>query len=178
MIDLETLSLLPNAAIISIGAVKFDPFEGVITSSFYQNVDQSSSLLLGMHRDPKTLDWWAADERKEARSMLTTNAIDIALAVQRFVDWCGTDGIIPWSKGAAFDLPILKSTIFAIKGNDPKEVPWKYRDESCYRTLARLYPGILPPRTGVSHNALDDATYQANHLMSILKSIKPIGDIR
>ena len=39
MVDLETLSTKPNAAIVSIGAVFFDPKTGELGDTYYQVID-------------------------------------------------------------------------------------------------------------------------------------------
>lgn len=169
MIDLETMSIEPTAAILSIGAVSFDIEERAVTGKFYQNVTLSSCVLLGLHRSQSTLEWWSKDENKTARDQLTKDAIDIKDALVRFIAWCGDD-VIPWSNGAVFDIPIIKHAMHSCTLREP----WKFYNESCYRTLKRLYPQVLPPsRSGlIKHNALDDAIFQATHLMSILAAIK------
>ncbi|MBK0004878.1 3'-5' exonuclease, partial [Erwinia sp. S38] len=42
MIDLETMGNKPNAAIVSIGAVFFEPDSGEIGNTFYSNVQLES----------------------------------------------------------------------------------------------------------------------------------------
>lgn len=174
MIDLETMSTATNAAILSIGAVKFDIQEEKLLGEFYQNVELSSCLHLGMNRMQSTLDWWAQDSQKEARDLLTKDAVPIWEACNRFIEWAGDD-IIPWANGAPFDLPILKN---AFHLNSLKE-PWKFRNESCYRTLKRLYPTVLATSQpgNMKHHALSDAKYQAAHLMRILKSLHLAEDM-
>lgn len=174
MIDLETMSIEPNACILSIGAVEFDIEEEKLLGEFYQNVTLSSCAKLGMHKSQSTLDWWAKDENKEARDSLTSMALDIEVAIPLFLKWSG-DEIIPWANGASFDFPILKNAI-QVCGH---RAPWKYNHESDYRTFKRLYPTVLRPTlTGVKHNALADAKFQASHLMRILKSLNLAADLR
>ena len=173
MIDLETMSTEPTAAILSIGAVTFDIEIRAITGRFYQNISLSSCILLGLHKSQSTLDWWAKDENKAARDALTKDAVDIREGLRRFIDWCegpNKDEVIPWSNGAVFDIPIIKHAMHACYLKEP----WKFYNESCYRTLKRLYPQIIPPsRAGLTkHNALDDSIFQATHLMNILSAIK------
>lgn len=172
MIDLETMSTEPTASILSIGAVKFDIEEEKITGTFYQNVELSSCLQLGMHRMQSTLDWWTQDNHKEARDALTKEAVPIWEACNRFVAWSGDD-IIPWSNGATFDIPILKHALHLCRLKEP----WHFRNESCFRTLKRLFPTVLVASVGMKHNALDDATYQATRLMRILKCLKLAEDM-
>lgn len=173
MIDLETVSVRDNAAIISIGAVVFDREEQKLRSEFYQNVELSSCLKLGLNREQGAIDWWAKDENKEARNLLTRDAINIRDALARFTHFCGGGKdpdpatIAPWANGATFDLVIMKNA-YAACG---MAHPWKYFNESCYRTFKRVYPQVPRPTQTMKHHALEDAKYQARHLMAILDAL-------
>ena len=63
MIDLETLATSPDAAILTIGAVKFDPFgrekDDPKMDSFYVKVDLDSCDELGLVANDDTIAWWA-----------------------------------------------------------------------------------------------------------------------
>ena len=52
MLDLETLSTKPNAAIISIGAVDLDDAKNL----FYCVVDAESCVAVGLQKDQDTID--------------------------------------------------------------------------------------------------------------------------
>ena len=58
MIDIETLSTKNNAAILSIGAVKFNIKSGVI-DTYYQNIDASTAKKFNRDIDKSTLEWWS-----------------------------------------------------------------------------------------------------------------------
>jgi DNA polymerase III epsilon subunit-like protein len=172
MIDLETMSTEPNAAILSIGAVVMDFESKELREEFYTNVTLSSCIHMGMHRSESTKDWWAKDENKAARDALTKDAAPIDKAIDMFLAWCARlsvqqNDIVPWSNGAAFDLPIIEHAIKACN----KIVPWPFYHQSCFRTMKRLFHSIRVPRTGIKHNALDDAKTQARHLLAILESL-------
>ena len=70
MIDLETLATSPDAAILTIGAVRFDPFGRELTDpemdSFYVRVDLDSCDEIGLVTNDDTIAWWAnqSDEAK------------------------------------------------------------------------------------------------------------------
>jgi hypothetical protein len=63
MIDLETLATSTDAAILTIGAVKFDPFGKDIQEpqmeSFYVRVDLDSCHDIGLKVNDDTIAWWA-----------------------------------------------------------------------------------------------------------------------
>jgi DNA polymerase III epsilon subunit-like protein len=169
MIDLETMSTEVNAAILSIGAVEMNFETKELGREFYVNVVLSSCLKLGMHRSQSTLEWWSKDENKAARDMLTKDAVSIESAVSSFNAWCAElaepDNLAPWSNGAGFDIPILANAI-RICG---KQVPWKFYNESCFRTLKRLFYSVRVPRANtMKHHALEDAKNQARHLLAIM----------
>jgi exodeoxyribonuclease VIII len=168
MIDLETVSVKDNAAIISIGAVEFDIEEQRLLEEYYQNVELSSCLRLGLNREQGSIDWWAKDENKAARNELTRDAIHIRDALIKFTNWCGDENnVAPWSNGATFDLVIMKQAYIACSMRHP----WKHFNESCYRTFKRMYPKVTRPTQTMKHHALEDAKYQARHLMTILNAI-------
>lgn len=173
MIDLETVSLDKTAAIVSIGAVMFDPTTKQLGPEFYQNVELSSCVEFGLHVSQATIDWWAKPENREARDKLTTDAVPLDVAIDRFIEWCGNGvladpEIIPWSNGAPFDIVILEHAIDTVG----RTVPWKFYNESCYRTLKRLFPEIKVARISLKHDALEDAKHQATHCMEILNHIR------
>ncbi len=57
MIDIETLSTEPNAAILSIGAVLFSVEQKKIIRTFTINIKMESSINYG-HISPETVQWW------------------------------------------------------------------------------------------------------------------------
>ncbi len=84
MIDLETLATSPDAAILTIGAVKFDPFGDDINEpncdKFYVKVDLDSCDRIGLVTHDDTIAWWA-NQSKEAQeeAFSPDNRIDIGV---------------------------------------------------------------------------------------------------
>ena len=70
MIDLETLSTKPNAVILTIGGVKFDPYSNTEpTKGMYYRIDVDSQTAMGRDVMEDTVEWWgkqADDVREEA----------------------------------------------------------------------------------------------------------------
>jgi hypothetical protein len=164
MIDLETLSTRTNAAIVSIGAVKFDAERGVY-DKYYQVVAHKDRPAFDMC--PDTLVWWSK-QSEEARAIFTDpTGTPIEQALLDFSLWTlnGSDkkAIRMWGNGAAFDNVIL-STAYDICDFDK---PWMLYNDRCYRTMKSLYPDIELIRTGTHHNAVDDAESQATHLLAM-----------
>ena len=68
MLDLETMGNGPRAAIVSIGAVFFDPLTGELGAEFEAAIDLRSSAKSG-EIDPDTVLWWLG-QGEEARAGL------------------------------------------------------------------------------------------------------------
>ncbi len=167
MVDLETLGNRPGCIVLSIGAVWFDE-TGPLTD-FYAEIGQTSSELHGLRADMSTVHWWEA-QGADAKQVLTRTRTgvncDVALPVvlKRFAEWLPSSPAI-WGNGASFDNIIL-AECFRAGGI---EMPWKFWNDRCYRTLKNLAPHVPFERTGTHHNALDDARSQATHAAAILR---------
>lgn len=171
MVDLETMGTQHNAAIVSIGAVVFDKDKG-LGEEFYTAVALQSCARYGLTVTPNTIMWWLK-QGQEARDAITADtAVDIKAALEAFTEFArrqGEEGAVIWGNGATFDNVILRSAYEQTQ----LPAPWKFWNDRCYRTLKGLYPEVkLPDRGGVHHNALDDAKYQAECAIKILRSIK------
>lgn len=170
MVDLETLDNGPNAAIISIGAVKFDPSEDGVQDAFYVVVDPRSSQQHGLTIGADTVMWWMGEGLADARrALLTEEQIDLPSALHGFAQWFGETSLPLWGNGATFDNVILRNAFQRVG----LEAPWKFYDDRCHRTLKSLAPGIKPsfalhPWTGTPHNAVDDARWQALQLQAVV----------
>lgn len=160
MIDLETMSLHHDAAILSIGAVQFS--NGGIHKKFHVAI--SPKFWRG-HLEPDTIKWWFSQSDK-ARETIINGDKSTEEALNLFSAWLPRqlDGI--WGNGSDFDNVILENSydMHGIK------LPWDHKKNRCYRTLRSL-SSIPFNRIGTHHNALDDAESQAIHAHKILKSL-------
>jgi len=62
MIDLETMSTSPRATILTLGAVKFDPFTDEFFDEMYIRIDIEEQEKVGREIDPNTLEWWGKQD--------------------------------------------------------------------------------------------------------------------
>ena len=161
VVDLQTLSIKPNACIVSIGAVLIEDM--AITDTFYINVDGRTCKEAGLDIDPDTIKWWG-EQSKEAQQAWQKNPVPLQEALDKFTTWYGKQSIPIWGYGANFDVVILESALRAME----MDIPWKFWDISCLRTLMNVLDKRLPKAN--NHNALDDATAEAKVLIEILKS--------
>jgi exodeoxyribonuclease VIII len=171
MLDLETLGKRPGCAILSIGAVFFDAETGTTGEWFYAVINRTSCFKAGLHEDLETLKWWH-EQNEEAKKILaetTSGGEQLAGALLRFADYLGDASKVRlWGNGSDFDNAIL-AHCYSTVANRP---PWEFWNNRCYRTLKSLVPSVKMRRTGVHHNALDDAKTQAIHAMEILEHFK------
>lgn len=164
MLDLETMSVRSNAAIASIGAVKFEVGTGII-DQFYRTVDLRTCKAVGLHIDPETVEWWNK-QSKEARQALLKDNVSIAQALDDFTQWFGHSSLPTWGNGAGFDNVIMENAYVACN----MKRPWRPWEDRCYRTIKNIIQVAADERLGVYHNALDDALHQTRHLLKILES--------
>lgn len=168
MVDLETLAVSPNAVVLSLGAVHFDPYGESYDKSLYFKIDLDDQDKLGREIDPNTLDWWAKQDpaiMEEAFSL--NNRISLIDAMDQFHKFAwGCDAF--WSHGATFDIVILES-IYRQLG---KPLPWHYWTLRDTRTLFDI--GLDPEMPqGEKHNALQDAIRQAVGVQNVYAKLNP-----
>lgn len=168
MIDLETMGVNNNAAIIAIGAVVFD-FEGNIGPTFYETIDLKSSVENGGVIDPSTVLWWMR-QSDEARKEFEREGLLEYVVLENFANYLMSfgKGIKVWGNGTSFDNVILTNAYTRWV----METPWQYYNDRCYRTMRGLYPEIKMEREGTHHNALADAISQAKHLQRIMTYVR------
>lgn len=171
MIDLETLATSTDAVILTIGAVKFDPFGSDIKEpamdSFYVKVDIDSCDELGLVSNDDTIAWWAQqDKAAQAEAFEGADRIHIREAFARLYKFCwGAKRV--WSNGAAFDVPICEHVYRKLN----KSIPWSFWAVRDVRTAFDL--GINPNRPPVmAHHALQDAWNQAVGIQNVYNTLR------
>ncbi|EFK7748014.1 3'-5' exoribonuclease, partial [Escherichia coli] len=169
MIDLETMGKNPDAPIISIGAIFFDPQTGDMGPEFSKTIDLETA---GGVIDRDTIKWWLKQSR-EAQSAIMTDEIpldDALLQLREFIDENSGEFFVQvWGNGANFDNTILRRS-YERQGIP---CPWRYYNDRDVRTIVELGKAIdfdartAIPFEGERHNALDDARYQAKYVSAI-----------
>ncbi|EKD9918812.1 3'-5' exoribonuclease [Escherichia coli] len=175
MIDLETMGKNPDAPIISIGAIFFDPQTGDMGPEFSKTIDLETA---GGVIDRDTIKWWLKQSR-EAQSAIMTDEIpldDALLQLREFIDENSGEFFVQvWGNGANFDNTILRRS-YERQGIP---CPWRYYNDRDVRTIVELGKAIdfdartAIPFEGVRHNALDDARYQAKYVSAIWQKLIP-----
>ncbi len=182
VIDTETVSLSPTAAVMSIGMINFDLHTGEIRSEIQINADfQYDVSYLDGHESQETLEWWKLPAQKDALRLSTERAYPLPEALHHVAYWL--DQYLPdlwdaphkccvWTMGSEFDPPILNqwSKRILSRFNDeaflssmhPK-VPRDLLPRGSLadmRLLFKLWPGAVPRPKHVAHTALADAEAQ------------------
>jgi hypothetical protein len=188
MIDIETIGTEDRAPILSIGAVYFDPREtDNLGQEFYVNVDLHEQID-DAYRMPsgKTIKWWFA-QSSMARAALFQDEVAVEEALKSFNEFLQYDhhegstylpgphhAVVGWANGVSFDFNILKS-LYQDCYTD--KWPLTFRNEACMRALRHSCDtaDVVKPNHAAgaaTHNALDDAKYQARWVQNILKELK------
>lgn len=163
MIDIETLGLMPESVILSIGAVCFIPSQTQISEELYIECDPKQPRVI----DTDTLAWWTK-QSIPVPIHGTTTLPEALVQLQFFVKnqkEHPDDVVEIWANGTDFDIAILYHAYrqFNIAPG------WKYNSVRDYRTMRKMFPHIpQPAEIPGKHHALKDAIWQANHLSAIL----------
>ncbi|HDJ9712050.1 TPA: 3'-5' exoribonuclease [Escherichia coli] len=175
MIDLETMGKNPDAPIISIGAIFFDPQTGDMGPEFSKTIDLETA---GGVIDRDVIKRWLKQSR-EAQSAIMTDEIpldDALLQLREFIDENSGEFFVQvWGNGANFDNTILRRS-YERQGIP---CPWRYYNDRDVRTIVELGKAIdfdartAIPFEGERHNALDDARYQAKYVSAIWQKLIP-----
>jgi hypothetical protein len=168
MLDIETLGTDPDCVILTLGAVKFNPFsEQEPYDALYIKFAVDEQLELGRSIEQGTLDWWNKQDpaiRDEAMSDDGRIPLSECLAdLNRFL--VGVKDI--WAQGPTFDITILENLYKQMLVPRPWNF-WQIRDS---RTLFGVHGDPRDKNRASAHNALEDAYSQAQAMQTIYKQV-------
>jgi len=177
MIDIETLSTSPNAAILTIGAIKFkrnDPIKELkLYDTFYRRLDIKQMEDFAQDNmvdiDENTVKWWdkqPKEARKEAFGEEGKRHL-LQDVLREFSNWFDSNSIV-WAKSPAFDCIILENAYKMLDMNPPWKF-WNYRD---VRTIMDI--GCVKNKDILNtdlHHALHDCHSQIKAVHLSLKNI-------
>ena len=168
MLDLETLGTRPDCVILTLGAVKFDPYSlREPGPGIYMRVDVDEQTALGREVQEDTLNWWlsqAEDIREEALGESDRVSLDTLYRdLNKFL--VGVDNI--WAQGPVFDIAILEN-LYRQCG---WPTPWQFWQISDSRTLFKTHGDPRVKGKAGLHNALEDCVSQAIAVQQIYKKL-------
>ena len=165
-LDIETLSLKPNAVVISISAIVFDPF--MINDHFDDN--PKLDLLLDIneqesrHIQEETVDWWLKQDKTVQEKLFSlNNRVSVNDALDQLTKFCWLKERV-WCQGPTFDMTILQNLYDEYHKCLPVEY-WRIRDS---RTLLDLIDVNQPI---VTHDSLNDCIRQTMGIQQVLKKL-------
>jgi len=167
MIDLETLATTPNAAVLTIGACKFDPLGTDVDSTFYERIKIESQEDYSRVINEDTLQWWSQQDKQIQEDAFGEgdDRIDLKDAMKKLYKFgLGTSNV--WSHGSIFDVVIIEDICRSLQ----QAVTWKFWEVRDTRTLFDL--AKVEVRIEGKHNALTDAVAQAKAVQQAYKILK------
>ncbi|WP_251843258.1 exonuclease [Enterobacter hormaechei] len=175
MVDIESLGKKPDAPIVSIGAIFFDPASGQTGPEFYKVISLESAMEWGGVPDASTILFWLKATPEARSEIVMDHAIPLDDALLQFKDFIaenaanGKDTVQVWGNGATFDNVLLEDS-YARTGIS---CPWKYWNNRDVRTIVELGKavGYTPrheiPFEGEPHKAISDARHQVKYVSAI-----------
>ena len=168
MIDLETLSTNPDAVILTVGGVKFDPLSQMKHwDDMYFRVDVNEQTEMKRDVMQDTVDWWSKQPKEISDEAFSDNnrigLQDMIKKINKFS--VGVD--VFWCQGPLFDYAILQN-IYKQLGHP---VPWQYWQIRDSRTLFSLVQRDLNEKRQGIHNALEDSIFQARKVQKIYRQL-------
>ena len=176
MLDLETMGVGANPALLQIAAVAFDINTGEIGDSFDMKIDLTDAMKYGTI-SASTVAFWMSDKvTPEARNRVMQETPNwgkpgntLCTVLTAFNEWLEKNGIMyVHGNGAASDNVWLR-TAYERTGI---EEGFDFRQDFCFRTLKTLAhrTGWINTvvREGVYHDGLDDAKHQVKVLRNML----------
>lgn len=169
MLDLETMAISPNAAVIQIGARAFNSMSGeVYGEGFEINVDLMSSIMLGGEVHEGTARWW----RDRGGLPTPTGKFEMRSALKKLTEFFAKFPNIKrvWAQGPSFDVAILEG--YFVRMGAP--APWTYHNARDTRTVYDLarQRGWEKSERATAHTALADCDQQILTLMSALAVVR------
>ncbi|MFZ8064798.1 3'-5' exonuclease [Escherichia coli] len=169
MVDMETAGTGPDAAILSVALVQFNPATGEQLSSCSVKVDLHSAVEHGGVIESGTMQWWARQSDAAREVFNPADASPFPWAMLKIQLWLNEIGpAYVWSNGARFDCVILRRALERLGYK-----AWPFCMDCDVRTMVMLgqQTGFDPkkdmPFEGTEHNALDDALHQVKYVSAI-----------
>lgn len=171
MIDLETLSLRPDAFVLQAGICVANLDTGHILTPAY-NVWLKSDGQEGRHIDRSTVGWWTSQDPMVANGVFNAQDPEYLWDSEKLFQhltfmMVAKDVQTVWAGPGMFDLPVLTSLWQGRK-------PWNYGQERCFMTLRKaLDPDnhYIPDPNEKAHDAAADAEWQMQWLMGIYANV-------
>ena len=172
MIDIETLGTKPDAVVLTIGGVKFNPYTSEEPHTpFSVRLDIDEQTAKGRVVDPNTIEWWGQQDKAiQDEAFSDENRTPVLTFISDLNKWLnGTE--LKWAQGARFDYGILENLIEQFD----QHKNWFFWQEADSRTLGQLVPrDMRKDDSGTQqdlHSALAEAYNQAKAVQKAYKHL-------
>lgn len=160
MVDIETLDDKNTSAIISIGAVVFDPESAHVEErQFHVNIDFEDALRYGTYSE-STIEFWERQPPEATATLFDPEPIGLEDALKAFDKYIASWKPKPkwiWGCSPSFDVANLRHAYSKFD----RKFPYIFWKEMDVRTLKNLIPKEQKPvMEGIAHTALDDCIFQ------------------
>lgn len=179
MLDLETLDTTPNAVILSIGIVKFNPkSKGVYDRLLLKPTMEDQTEIYNRDISEDTLRWWS-EQSQEAidAGFCEKDRMPLKDCMEVIYHYCWNQDRV-WSNGASFDIVVLESAFRQTLTDRPNPIPWPFYTIRDTRTIYEIAGVSLKDKkfgTKTTHNALEDAEHQALVLQDAYQKLTGLG---
>lgn len=168
MLDIETLGTRPGCVVLTLGAVKFNPYSMEAPGpGLYVRPDVDEQLASGREAQDDTMLWWmsqAEDVREEALGEDGRISVEeMYKQLNRFL--VGSNNI--WCQGPVFDIAILEHLYRQYGWPTPWQF-WQIRDS---RTLFGVHGDPRVKGKVGLHNALEDCVSQATAVQQVYNKL-------
>jgi len=198
MFDLETLDTVPNAIVLSVGAVIFETYGGLEAGAshgtqpdklawnpigrYYRRLNIQTQIDLGRSMSEATLLWWMQQDltaREEALAPVTVrrDCWEIFHGLNEFFIDPGSISHGPitrfWANPSTFDFPIWDSLAKDLGA----PVPWRYNQFNDVRTVVQaanlsVKSHIAPEVKGIPHMPIYDCEWQISLLTAAREKLR------
>jgi len=167
MVDLETMAVSPDAVVLTLGAVHFNPYGNGYSDKLYIRFNLDDQDKLGREIDPETISWWSKQDPKVMEEAFSPDGrVPLADAMDQFHKFAwGCTAF--WAHGSLFDIAILENLYRQLE----RTPPWQYWQIRDTRTIFDLgYDPDMPQAS--KHDALQDAIRQSVGVQNIYSKLK------
>ena len=167
MVDIETLDTAPGAAILQIGAVRFDSKTGAyVEETFLMNASLDSNLDAGLTVNGDTFAWWMKQSDAARASLFSPEPWNLRDVLEGFNGFLRKDDRV-WCHGS-FDLPCICSAMRRVR----VKPAWSYKLTRDLRTFFDDHGydpySMKADESLVKHTAVGDCLWQIRQVKAAL----------
>jgi len=173
MIDLETLDTSPYCVILTIGAVRFDPYgDGIVEKLELRPTIEDQTEIYNRVINEDTIRWWSTQNPAALEEAFSEeNRQSLKDCMETLYKFCWNRRAV-WSHGAPFDVVVMETAMRQTLTDKPNPIPWPFYTVRDTRTLFEMTKVKLKDGGHVTtHKAVEDAERQAIVVQAAYKKL-------